>query len=942
MFNPSFEEGHFASLSTSFPSSHNYYYSSLPGCSTPIAPMASPERMDAVIHHPPPILFPPHHPHQHLTQSKNNAFTLPLMDEERQKESSFLSNFQPPPSHSHNIPSMTDTTMENIPWSPNYYSPDPHAFHPHPMPPESVPPPRHSSFSALNDFQKRGETPKNNNNNIIASTSQQQPQTPLQYSQQTDQQQRHREQRRAMYSQNKVQYWQQFSQMSIQDSGVHSMSHSTAPSVMSSIHPASCMSNVSSLPDDFSGLKEHPYFQHIPNTFNHEEPEKMRQVLPELIPLINDESVDIVKRALTILISVAKKDKEFCTLRSQLDTRPLIVEKRQVTLYVLKALYFISDNDPSGRDLFVKTLNAHGTDCLEELVHCIGIQDPSCYKFAFLLLHNLMTDIRIGRKVIAYMCEMRILTKVLSWLSDKNEKFLSIVTDIIYMLLNKNTEQMAFFIGLNGHEKLVNILANSHQENLLYRAVKLLNRVVQIDPNKIVSAGLLEAAQKHLDHASQRMLRQLLDCIKFVSHVPSGDRDIHLLLQKLLQLLGTNDMKVKECCTDILANLSANNTSNKEFLVDKGAVFGLFQLLQEMEALNEALGQNTQRQNIQETALSLLRSLSSGNVCSGKAKQQIIKKEIHKKILLERMRNKQRNWPLLKKTFALLQYIAQEESLLKEFRFAMSFPPNFPQLPDAPLLLKPEYCSFVSQIVVILTEGLNSLPQSWELCQKCLDLLGLLAGDEGLLGEIFSELSARWIRLSEFQPKLLAPQVILRFFEQLAPPAIALLAQIARIPEAAIFIGKDRPTLDTLRKWSINNNDVNSARFAECVLQLVDSANGKQQQNASGKRVQIVGEERQQGQQQQPPSVNDKRSFPDTEMDFSMAPTSSTTLLPCSPSNFLLQTDNSNNDLKQQQQPSTDCLASTLSSFDNLSDFGTLVGTFCPSSSPVWGDIDFG
>jgi len=48
----------------------------------------------------------------------------------------------------------------------------------------------------------------------------------------------------------------------------------------------------------------------------------------------------------------------------------------------------------------------------------------------------------------------------------------------------------------------------------------------------------LEAAQKHLDHASQRMLRQLLDCIKFVSHVPSGDRDIHLLLQKLLQLLG--------------------------------------------------------------------------------------------------------------------------------------------------------------------------------------------------------------------------------------------------------------------------------------------------------------------------------------------------------------------------------------------------------------------
>lgn len=109
-------------------------------------------------------------------------------------------------------------------------------------------------------------------------------------------------------------------------------------------------------------------------------------------------------------------------------------------------------------------------------------------------------------------------------------------------------------------------------------------------------------------------------------------------------------MRLKESCTDILANLSANNASNKEFLVDKGAVFGLFQLLHEMKALDEALGQNTQRQNIQERALSLLRSLSSGNVCSGKARQQIITKQVHKTIMLDRLRNKQRNWPLLRRT----------------------------------------------------------------------------------------------------------------------------------------------------------------------------------------------------------------------------------------------------------------------------------------------------
>uniref|UniRef100_A0A1I8AWZ2 Armadillo/beta-catenin-like repeat protein n=1 Tax=Meloidogyne hapla TaxID=6305 RepID=A0A1I8AWZ2_MELHA len=768
---------------------------------------------------------------------------------------------------------MSDASMENIPWSPNFYSADPQQAFGMPQTSAAVPPPRHASFSTLEDFQKRDivppVTPKISNNNFepvniniqtlsIASTSHQ-PQPPIpQYSQHSEQQQRLREQRRAMTSQNKVQQWQQFGQMPLQDSGVHSMSHST----------------------------------HIPSGIRHEEPEKMRQVLPELIPLINDESEEIVLRALIILVSIAKKDNELYRMRAQIDG-PLIVERRvveellrtlrthkknkKISVCAIRALHYIFDNEPTGRDLFVKTLNAHGTGCLEELVHCSGIQEHSCYKYVFLILHNLMIDRIVGKKVIAYLCEMRILTKVLNWLNEKNEKFLNLVIDIISLLLYKNSEQMAFFLALNGYQKLINILANSHHETLLYRAVRLLNRVVQLDPAKIVAAGLLEAAQKHLDIASQRLLRQLLDCIRAISHVPSGDHDIHILLQKLLQLLGTNDMQLKESCTDILANLSANNASNKEFLIDKGAVYGLFQLLHEMEALNEELGYNSQRQNIQERALSLLRSLSSGNVCSGKARQQIITKEIHKQILLERLRNKQRNWPLLKRTLMLLQYIAQEGDLniLKEFRFSIAIPPNFPQFSDAPLLLQSEHFSFVSQTVFLLTEGMNSLPESWELCQRCMDLLRLLAGDEGLMGEIFSELSARWIRLSESQPKLLAPQVILRFFEQLAPGALALLAQLARIPEAALMIGRDRTTLETLRRWTNNSNDVNSSRLAMRVLQLIDSANGKQQ-NLSGRKVQFTfGEEswkqqRSTGQQQQCIEVNDKKSTLDTEMDFSI------------------------------------------------------------------------
>ena len=135
-----------------------------------------------------------------------------------------------------------------------------------------------------------------------------------------------------------------------------------------------------------------------------------------------------------------------------------VLQFQKVVCYALRALHFISDNEPNGRELFVQTLNALGTDCLENLVHCIGlgiqpkfqfssipsssIQEHSCFKYAFLVLHNLMSDARIGRKVIAYMCEMRVLTKVLGWLGDRNEKFLNIVIDIVHMLVGRNSEQM--------------------------------------------------------------------------------------------------------------------------------------------------------------------------------------------------------------------------------------------------------------------------------------------------------------------------------------------------------------------------------------------------------------------------------------------------------------------------------------------------------------------
>lgn len=38
----------------------------------------------------------------------------------------------------------------------------------------------------------------------------------------------------------------------------------------------------------------------------------------------------------------------------------------------------------------------------------------------------------------------------------------------------------AFFIGLNGHQKLINLAANCQEEPLLWRVTKLLDKVAQL------------------------------------------------------------------------------------------------------------------------------------------------------------------------------------------------------------------------------------------------------------------------------------------------------------------------------------------------------------------------------------------------------------------------------------------------------------------------------
>uniref|UniRef100_A0A914GWC2 Uncharacterized protein n=1 Tax=Globodera rostochiensis TaxID=31243 RepID=A0A914GWC2_GLORO len=752
--------------------------------------------------------------------------------------------------------------------------------------------------------------------------------------------------------QQKVQNWNLFGPGQIpHDSGVHSMSHSTANSVMSNMHhPLSCISTISSLPDDISSLQDHPYFQHIPSGLRHEDPEKIREVLPELVPLINDDCEEVVLRALNIINGIAKKDKSRAPVEAPLIGEQKVVEgllrtmkthrkNKRLISYSLRTLHFISDNEHSGRDLFVRTIDAHGMSCLEELVHSIGIPEHSCFKYAFLVLHNLISDQRLERRVIAYLCEMRTLTQVLSWLDDKNEKFLNIVTDIMQKLITKNPDQMAFFIGLNGHQKLINVIGHCRQEALLWRVTKLIDKIVQMDAERIVAAGLLEAMQRHLDHPSQRLLRQVLSCIR----------------SKLLQLLGTSDLRLKESCADILANLCANNAQNKAFLVENGAVPALFQLLYELDSVRNGGGGATgddsfqrQLEGIQETALTLLKSLCTGpndDLRVMAAKQQVLHNDGHKRLLLEKLR--EWHFGLLRRALLLLIQLANSDStLLCQLRFLITFAPRprFPQSPDSHPV---EH-------------------YSTELCRHCLDSLRAMSRDELLLEEIYSELRSRRVTEGGQGPRLLIPQLLLCFSDQLAAHAIFLLAELARIPETIQMICRHPNTVVTLRRWadkeleqrhnSKQQQQTQAAQKASQLLQLIGLGRAHDTMTGGRGRAQHSQFSALAPMREELSSVVVQNDFPAMDCSSTAAPTflnegpipTSSLQITSLHSECLQkqqhhQTDHSTTILRNKEQLAQFGTLEemqqdlTLSSGDDfIDDFGLFVNALCPNSSPNW------
>lgn len=107
----------------------------------------------------------------------------------------------------------------------------------------------------------------------------------------------------------------------------------------------------------------------------------------------------------------------------------------------LCALFHISNRE-HGMELILTTVHQNSLqNFLFDLIRCIQVEEWACFKYALLILHNLMTDKSVGKEVVEYSRKQKAMSVIIDWLGDRNEKLLSVTVDILQLLCDKNREQ---------------------------------------------------------------------------------------------------------------------------------------------------------------------------------------------------------------------------------------------------------------------------------------------------------------------------------------------------------------------------------------------------------------------------------------------------------------------------------------------------------------------
>ncbi|XGW28564.1 hypothetical protein V3C99_008383 [Haemonchus contortus] len=500
----------------------------------------------------------------------------------------------------------------------------------------------------------------------------------------------------------KVQMWQNRPF----DSGVHTMVHSQTPSVMSmtSTRAGSRISTMSSLVDaDTAELtdQQQQKFENISLALcpTHPEYANAEGVIPELINLMKDSDEVVVYKALFIMQNIAKLDADISR------TPNARIRGEGAVTAIVNVLQEHRDSPNIIRmalgTLFQICIRADGLEdvarvngqCNGELIRALidhARTIPfSCYKYALLTLHSLVSDKVHGPQCAQQARQMDTMQVVSGWLQhEKSEKLLPVIVDLVRILCDKNYEQKAYFLGTNGIPKLLNILKKCLYENCLWRTTRLLTMFSNFNPQMLVQCNAPAVLAPQLAHDSERLVLVSLECLRNISDVPTEGNRCDLL-RALLRLFGHRNRKVTRYTLDILANLCANNKLNKEFLISHGIVGYLLRLLNE-ERSGGTYNQTIMSEEVHECILSILCTLCVGNSMIEEVRIDVFRQP---QLFLEKLVHMRPM--LLKQTLQLLSKTALKDENLASFRNCSL-----------------DGICFVQQIVYILRVACNQSPET--------------------------------------------------------------------------------------------------------------------------------------------------------------------------------------------------------------------------------------
>lgn len=85
----------------------------------------------------------------------------------------------------------------------------------------------------------------------------------------------------------------------------------------------------------------------------------------------------------------------------------------------------------------------------------------------------------------------------------------------------------------------------------------------------------MQALTAHLNHASQRLVQNVLWTLRNLSDASTKVEGLEELLQTLVRLLGSQDVNVVTCAAGVLSNLTCNNQRNKVTVCQCGGIDAL-------------------------------------------------------------------------------------------------------------------------------------------------------------------------------------------------------------------------------------------------------------------------------------------------------------------------------------------------------------------------------